>query len=442
MSSNIKVNNQIFKDVSKISVQNAVDGQPRINYIDENSIQEKSVTLKKNGTTIIKPDDGFEAMSSVNVTTNIGTEFNIHFGEESPEDTSKIWVKTNTAPNNFIISSDYPLTYTTNYANTLTPPLTNSRTYKYFNDVYYYVGNVNTDIVIYKNNTLLNLNELNSRYVNIIITIINNQLYIFAISQDYAVSIYRYDLNFNLLSTKVISSPTSYTYYNVLGACLYNDAIYIFGMRYTYRSNWGVYCIKIDLELNNYEILLDSNYYGLSSSTTYSTKGIVRDSTSNSMTVMFEVGSALISRNFEFKKEQWGTGGVISSLISSLPAITQQYMANDGLTYYQTSTGIYEVYATDGDLVYNPIITQSLTGGAISVSDTSIVYTNSSNYFWDKYIDVDNGTIIALNAGVNSTKIAQSINISISSFVYVQDNTPTLLSWYKYNSETSEWEEQ
>lgn len=67
--------------------------------------QEKEVTVTENGTTEILPDEK-QLLSKVTVNTNVELGFNIAYGTEPPEDTSKLWVKTEQPANNVIVSMD------------------------------------------------------------------------------------------------------------------------------------------------------------------------------------------------------------------------------------------------------------------------------------------------------------------------------------------------
>lgn len=75
--------------------------------------QEKEIDITENGTTEVTPDEGF-ALSKVTVNANIesggsggGAELNIAYGDTAPEDTSKLWVKTN-KPNKVTVSGIAP----------------------------------------------------------------------------------------------------------------------------------------------------------------------------------------------------------------------------------------------------------------------------------------------------------------------------------------------
>ena len=67
--------------------------------------QEKEITVNENGTTEVLPDDG-KLLSKVKVNTNVELGFNIAYGTEPPEDTSKLWVKTEQPASNVIVSLD------------------------------------------------------------------------------------------------------------------------------------------------------------------------------------------------------------------------------------------------------------------------------------------------------------------------------------------------
>jgi hypothetical protein len=67
--------------------------------------QEKEVTIKSNGKTEILPDEK-QLLSKVTVNTNVELGFNIAYGTEPPEDTSKLWVKTEQPASNVIVSMD------------------------------------------------------------------------------------------------------------------------------------------------------------------------------------------------------------------------------------------------------------------------------------------------------------------------------------------------
>ena len=67
--------------------------------------QEKEVTITENGKTEILPDEK-QLLSKVTVNTNVKLGFNIAYGTEPPEDTSKLWVKTEQEANNVIVSED------------------------------------------------------------------------------------------------------------------------------------------------------------------------------------------------------------------------------------------------------------------------------------------------------------------------------------------------
>jgi N-acetylneuraminic acid mutarotase len=75
-------------------------------------LQEKTVDITENGTTEVTPDAG-KQLSKVTINTEVHPEPNIAYGDTAPEDTTKLWVKTN-APRgvsklttSFTIPSEY-----------------------------------------------------------------------------------------------------------------------------------------------------------------------------------------------------------------------------------------------------------------------------------------------------------------------------------------------
>lgn len=71
-------------------------------------LQEKTLDITANGTTQALPDAGF-ALSKVIVNTNVagGAKLNIAYGDTAPEDTSKLWVKTN-EPDKVLVTGKLP----------------------------------------------------------------------------------------------------------------------------------------------------------------------------------------------------------------------------------------------------------------------------------------------------------------------------------------------
>ena len=70
--------------------------------------QEKEITITENGTTEVAPDEG-KLLAKVTVNTDVagggGAELNIAYGDTPPEDTTKLWVKTD-KPSGVIVSAN------------------------------------------------------------------------------------------------------------------------------------------------------------------------------------------------------------------------------------------------------------------------------------------------------------------------------------------------
>jgi N-acetylneuraminic acid mutarotase len=67
--------------------------------VGEPNLQEKTIT--ENGEYVA--DEGYDGLSKVKVNVESGASFNIHYGLNPPEDTSMLWVETDTVPNNIML---------------------------------------------------------------------------------------------------------------------------------------------------------------------------------------------------------------------------------------------------------------------------------------------------------------------------------------------------